>query len=179
MQARSVFFAAANYVDRSGEYINPSQTHECGNWDWSRTIPRKGIHKWDFRCRAEENKAVKPWSWCWCPIIRLDVKGEWLESLRAVPSELTRLEGRRETMGPCWGRGGGAPPPGSPVEEERRKSWATASCFLRLIFTECNFTRFWICKIIHEFVILSCCVLILFCSFQASIIIFKFLYFFL
>ncbi len=27
-----------------------SQTHESGNWDWGRAIPRKGIHKWDFRC---------------------------------------------------------------------------------------------------------------------------------
>jgi hypothetical protein len=87
-------------------------------------IPRKGINKWDFRCSAEECKAVKPWSW-WT----IDVKGKCLESLRAVPSELTRLEGRRETMGPCWGRGGTAPPPGSPVEVERRKSCDTASCF--------------------------------------------------
>ncbi len=38
------------YVDRSWEYINSSQTHECGNWDWGRAIPRKGIHKWNFRC---------------------------------------------------------------------------------------------------------------------------------
>ncbi len=30
--------------------INRSQTHECGNWDWGRAIPRKGIHKWDFPC---------------------------------------------------------------------------------------------------------------------------------
>jgi len=29
-----------------------SQTHECGNWDWGRAIPRKGIHKWNFRCSA-------------------------------------------------------------------------------------------------------------------------------
>ncbi len=27
-----------------GKYINRSQTHECGNGDWGRTIPRKGIH---------------------------------------------------------------------------------------------------------------------------------------
>ncbi len=26
----------------------PSQTHECGHWDWGRAVPRKGIHKWDF-----------------------------------------------------------------------------------------------------------------------------------
>ncbi len=38
------------YVDRSWEYINRSQIHECGNWDWSCAIPRKGIHKWDFSC---------------------------------------------------------------------------------------------------------------------------------
>ncbi len=35
-QDRSVCFAAAKY--------------ECGNWDSGRAIPRKGIHKWDFRC---------------------------------------------------------------------------------------------------------------------------------
>ncbi len=38
------------YVDRSLDYINHSQTHECGNWGWGHTIPRKGIHKWDFHC---------------------------------------------------------------------------------------------------------------------------------
>ncbi len=37
-------------VDWSWEYINLSLTHECGNWDWGRAIPKKGIHKWDFRC---------------------------------------------------------------------------------------------------------------------------------
>ncbi len=31
------------YVDWSLEYINHSQTHECGSWDWGRAIPRKGI----------------------------------------------------------------------------------------------------------------------------------------
>ncbi len=43
------------YVDRSWENINRSQTHECGNWDWGRAIPRKGIHKWDFRCSVGWN----------------------------------------------------------------------------------------------------------------------------
>ncbi len=38
------------YVNRPWYYINRSQTHECGNWGWGRAIPRKGIHKWDFRC---------------------------------------------------------------------------------------------------------------------------------
>ncbi len=47
-QERSVYFAAAKYVDPSWEYINRSQTHECGNWDWGRAIPRKGIKKLDL-----------------------------------------------------------------------------------------------------------------------------------
>jgi hypothetical protein len=27
---------------------------ECGNWNLGRAIPRKGIHKWDFPCSAED-----------------------------------------------------------------------------------------------------------------------------
>jgi hypothetical protein len=33
--------------------ISLSQTHECGNWDLGRAIPRKGTHKWDLRCSAD------------------------------------------------------------------------------------------------------------------------------
>ncbi len=29
-------FCCRKYVDRSGEYTNRSQTHECGNWAWGR-----------------------------------------------------------------------------------------------------------------------------------------------
>ncbi len=35
-------------MDQTWEYVNRSQTHECGNWDWGHTIPKKGIHKLDF-----------------------------------------------------------------------------------------------------------------------------------
>ncbi len=49
---RSANSAARKYVDGSWEYINRSWTHECGNWDWGRAIPRKEIHKWDFPCSA-------------------------------------------------------------------------------------------------------------------------------
>jgi hypothetical protein len=38
-------YLAVKYVDRSWEYINRSQTLECGNWDGGHAIPRKGIHK--------------------------------------------------------------------------------------------------------------------------------------
>jgi hypothetical protein len=30
---RSAYSAGGKHVDRSWKYINPSQTHECGNWD--------------------------------------------------------------------------------------------------------------------------------------------------
>ncbi len=34
---RSIWlFFCRKYVERSWEYINRSQTHECGNWDWLR-----------------------------------------------------------------------------------------------------------------------------------------------
>ncbi len=34
------------------EYINRSQTHESGNWDWGRAVPFLGIHKSEFLCRV-------------------------------------------------------------------------------------------------------------------------------
>ncbi len=47
---RSAYSAAGKYEDRSWEYINGSQTQECGIWDWCRghAIPFLGTHKWDF-----------------------------------------------------------------------------------------------------------------------------------
>ncbi len=59
----SAYSAAGKYVDRSWEYINRSQTHECGNWDWGRAIPRKGIHKWDFPCSAYVNVVYFLYFW--------------------------------------------------------------------------------------------------------------------
>ncbi len=49
-------------VDRSWDYTNRSQTHECWNWGWGRAIHRKGIHKWDFRCSVgtERNSSIIP-----------------------------------------------------------------------------------------------------------------------
>ncbi len=57
-QDRSAYSAAGKYVDRSWEYTNRSQTHECGNQDWSRAIPRKGIHKWDFHCSVHYHRPI-------------------------------------------------------------------------------------------------------------------------
>ncbi len=45
-------FCWRKYVDRSWEYINRPQTHECGNWGWGCAIPRKGIYKRNCRCSA-------------------------------------------------------------------------------------------------------------------------------
>ncbi len=48
-QDLSAYSAAGKYVDRSWEYINRSQTHECGNWDWGRAIPFLVIFILNFR----------------------------------------------------------------------------------------------------------------------------------
>ncbi len=29
--------------------------YKCGNWDWGRAIPRKGIHIWDFSCSVDRS----------------------------------------------------------------------------------------------------------------------------
>ncbi len=55
-------FCCRKYVDRSWKYVNRSQTHEWGNWDWSRAIPRKGIQKWDFSCSVQYS-TVKIQDW--------------------------------------------------------------------------------------------------------------------
>ncbi len=52
-QDRSTYSCEGKYADGSWEYVNHSQTHGCGNWDWGRAIPRKVIHKWDFRCSVK------------------------------------------------------------------------------------------------------------------------------
>ncbi len=44
------------YVDRSWEYINRSQTHECRNWGWGRAIHGKGIYKRNCRCSVPTNR---------------------------------------------------------------------------------------------------------------------------
>ncbi len=49
---------------RSWKYINHSQTHKCGNRDWGRAIPRKGIHKCDFRCSDLQMKPYEYESPC-------------------------------------------------------------------------------------------------------------------
>ncbi len=49
-QDRSAYSAAGKYVARSWEYMNRSQTHECGKWDKGCAIPGKGIYKTDFPC---------------------------------------------------------------------------------------------------------------------------------
>ncbi len=48
-QDRSTYFPAAEEAERCWEYINRSQTHEYGNWDWGRAIPFLGIFVSNFR----------------------------------------------------------------------------------------------------------------------------------
>ncbi len=48
-QDQSTYFPAAEYADRFWEYVNRSQTHECGNWDWGSAIPFLGLFVSNFR----------------------------------------------------------------------------------------------------------------------------------
>ncbi len=43
------YFPAAEQADRSEEYINRSQKHECKNWDCSHAVPFLGIFASNFR----------------------------------------------------------------------------------------------------------------------------------
>jgi hypothetical protein len=55
-----VFYSSAGkYVDRSREYINRSQTHECGNWDWGRAVPLLGNRSIEIslQCRKSAGRA--------------------------------------------------------------------------------------------------------------------------
>jgi hypothetical protein len=42
-------FPAAEYADRSWEYINRTQKHECRNWGCDRVVPFLGIFVSNFR----------------------------------------------------------------------------------------------------------------------------------
>jgi hypothetical protein len=64
---RFAYSGAGKYVDRSWEYINRSQTHECGNWDRGRATSLLGIYKWDFRCSVDisfDSSCVVPSTVC-------------------------------------------------------------------------------------------------------------------
>jgi hypothetical protein len=54
--------AAGKYVDRFWEYVNRSQTHECGNWDWRSAIPFLGIYKMGFslQCGWKSSLGMEP-----------------------------------------------------------------------------------------------------------------------
>jgi hypothetical protein len=62
-------FCCRKNVYWSWEYVNRSQTHACGNWDWGSSIPRKGIPKWDFPCsvRWREEGGRAWWQRWWGP----------------------------------------------------------------------------------------------------------------
>ncbi len=48
-QDRSTYFPAEEWADQSWEYINHSQTHKCGDWDYGHAIPFLGIFVSNFR----------------------------------------------------------------------------------------------------------------------------------
>jgi hypothetical protein len=51
-----ILLQGSMWTDPEDICIKRSQTHECGNWDRGRAIPRKEIYKWDFPCSAQHNE---------------------------------------------------------------------------------------------------------------------------
>ncbi len=49
---QSAFFSCIAFTDRSWEYINCKQIHECRNWEWGRAISFLGIFVSNFRGNA-------------------------------------------------------------------------------------------------------------------------------
>ncbi len=74
-QDRLTYFDAAKYVDRSWEYINRSQTHECRNWDWGHAIPFPGTHKSELPTVNESNSHLRPGTEDFQLLVRMSIGG--------------------------------------------------------------------------------------------------------
>ncbi len=75
------------WTDPGTIYVNRSQTHECGNWGWGRAIPRKGIHRWDFRCSVPHFTA----SHKKCDVCTAAVKTKGQQNLQHLHSPTARV----------------------------------------------------------------------------------------
>ncbi len=93
-------FCWRKYVDRSWEYINRSQTHECGNWGWGRAIPRKGIYKRNCRCSAIQIAQFLP------DLLRPQIPGAAQQYSIYPQNRLGSRHARRRMQKCCyaWGR---------------------------------------------------------------------------
>jgi hypothetical protein len=81
-------FCWRKYEDQSCDYINSSQTHECWNWGWGLTIPRKRIHIGDFRCSVASQAMVSSFS---CIQFRVSL-------FRAERNRIRRLAGYKHIV---------------------------------------------------------------------------------
>ncbi len=75
-------FPAAEWADRSWEYMNRTQKHECRNWDWGRAVSLLGIFVSNIRYSIfavfpivatmlncfppSSNPLERPWWWTLC-----------------------------------------------------------------------------------------------------------------
>ncbi len=55
---RSAYSAAGKYVNRYWEYINFSQIHVWGNWDWGCAVSFLGVYQSDFLCSVKGAKSL-------------------------------------------------------------------------------------------------------------------------
>ncbi len=75
-------------------YIFPSQTHECGNWDWGRAIPLLGIHKSKFLCSAVVMVYIFNHFAVYCPYLC------WLQSNLPLLPQCSPIFGRHHLPPP-------------------------------------------------------------------------------
>ncbi len=102
---RSVcLFCWRKYVNHSWDYINRSQTHECGNWGWGRAIPRKGIHKWGFSLQCIEGIDFnKPKYKCRLCSVRSTWQQTWCIMFYCTMYSNIWYCGRQQTESYVWG----------------------------------------------------------------------------
>ncbi len=109
-QDRSAYSAAGKCVDQSWEYINRSQTHECGNWDWGRAIPEKEYKNRIFLAvwlsSPGAGKRVNKSGPCSCLVLPSGIKFVCWRSPNKIVSRQTylRLKFGRNFLNRPWNR---------------------------------------------------------------------------
>ncbi len=97
-------FPPAEKEDRLWEYINHSQTHECGNWDWDPNIPFLGILVSKFRCfvfAVRKFKFKKKMGQTAITIYsRLSLTPDWMDSIAHWEHIMAFFSKSGETL--CW-----------------------------------------------------------------------------
>ncbi len=106
-------FCWRKYVDRSWEYVNRSQTHECRNWGWGRAIPRKGTYDYKILRTFVQIRHFWILSFWWNVIASWPCAGSGNDQqlpARGGGGRRSRLWIAHRSLTSCSGRSGGKSP---------------------------------------------------------------------